>query len=265
MLTPTPDPDNDPSHPKHLDEREKKFRSTDNHSRREGGRNKNRQSGNSGLCPTVHSVPVQFQLYPSDSARHRPSGYVNRSPTESLSTFEKWATKEAAILEMAHQIAPPDFYAVIKFDRPVSVKDQKQFHRILRQNICNWSKRNRIQFAVYFVREIEVNNVVHLNLLVRTTYDKPIEVIQHAIRSQSFSTVRYCEPIRSTQAVSLYVLKKIRAVKTGGKVVILFTRRLGIRKCGWFCGYFQKRRTELREAWKREKFGPKAMLSSPKR
>jgi hypothetical protein len=168
-----------------------------------------------------------------------------------------WARKERWILDTLHDTHPPTHFATVKFERCVSVDEVRLFDRRVRQSVRYWSsKRNGFEFAVYFVREIEVNNWIHYHCLIRTT-DDPWTVLPEMIDNASNETARlkHCELVTNVPAVTRYVVKDLDDVKTGRKPILLFKPKLGLHLSGWWNGYFVRPKGQLWDEWKQLTYG----------
>lgn len=178
--------------------------------------------------------------------------HTNRSPTESQESRTNWARKESLILKTLHETHPPTHEAVVKFTMPMSVRSLKAFQTRFRQNVCNWSKREGVDMAIYYTREIERSNCVHYHLLIRTLHPKPSAVLRPIVASssQGKATLRHLEQIRNAEATSRYILKYLESVRSGEKEVLLFRNGLGLHLSGAWNGYFVRSKRLLWEEWK---------------
>jgi hypothetical protein len=114
-----------------------------------------------------------------------------------------------------------------------------------------------VELAVYFVREIERNNLIHLHLLIRTSMGDPADVLGKIVQKASGTTAELalCENIRSVAAITRYTVKDMADVHDGELEVLLFKKGLGLNLSGEFGGYFVKTKGELWKECRREWFG----------
>jgi hypothetical protein len=114
-----------------------------------------------------------------------------------------------------------------------------------------------MELAVYFVREIERNNLIHLHLLIRTSMEDPAAVLRKIVQKASGTTAKlaHCENIRSVAAITRYTVKDVADVQEGEREVLLFKKGLGLNLSGQFGGYFVKTKGELWKECRREWFG----------
>jgi len=213
-------------------------------------------------------VGLQYQRNPRKKSTYRKGAHKVRSHTDSLESYDGWASKQKIILEMNHRTHPPTHEAVIKFTRPMKVRDLQIFTRKLRQNLQYLQKKKGIEFAVFYVWEIEKNNCLHLHLLIRTSAKYPRTVLASAIKtyiSDKVIRLQHCEAIHSVPAITRYVLKDLKEVRSGKKKILLFKKGLLLNKVGQLNGYFHKPKKQLWEEWKLETFGDKCNRFSKKR
>jgi len=207
-------------------------------------------------------VPCFYQTKPSQSWQPPFRNFVDRTHTNSITSRQNWAAKEFGILTANHAHVKPTHEGVIKFNGILSVSAYREFHAKLRRRMAYHVKSRQVELACYWVRELEINNRIHLHLLVRSSLTDPSIVLAEKVQDSSDGTgsLAHCEPIKSVEAISRYTVKHLNEVISGEREVLLFRRRVGLNICGQFGGYFVKRKTELweecRKGWFKDQFCP---------
>ncbi len=158
---------------------------------------------------------------------------------------------------MNHLYAQPTHEAVVKFSKVRTIPEFRDFHEKLRRQAGYFAKTRAVELAVYFVREIERNNLIHLHLLIRTSMEDPADVLGKIVQKASGTTAElvHCENIRSVAAITRYTVKDMADVQDGEREVLLFKKGLGLNLSGQFGGYFVKTKGELWKECRREWFG----------
>ncbi|MFZ9091618.1 MAG: hypothetical protein ACO3FE_16190, partial [Planctomycetaceae bacterium] len=158
---------------------------------------------------------------------------------------------------MNHRYAQPTHEAVVKFSEVRTIPEFRDFHEKLRRQAGYFAKSRAVELAVYFVRAIERNNLIHLHLLIRTSMDDPADVLGKIIQKASGSTAElaHCENIRSVAAITRYTVKDMADVQEGEREVLLFKKGLGLNLSGQFGGYFVKTKGDLWKECRRDWFG----------
>jgi hypothetical protein len=95
---------------------------------------------------------------------------------------------------------------VVKFSEVLSIPEFRDFHEKLRRQAGYFAKSRIAELAVYFVREIEPNNLIHLHLLIRTSVEDPVAVLGKIVQKASGTTAElaHCENIRSVASITRY-------------------------------------------------------------
>jgi hypothetical protein len=196
------------------------------------------------LRPAVRCL---YQRNPRPRERWPVTRFSNRSPTSSLESRRNWARRHACVLRQNHCYALPTHIAVMKFERPVTVTALKEFTKKLGRLARDAAKKQGSKLAAFWVVEVEANNRVHYHLLIRTDLPDPAALLAGWVgrASQGLASLAYCKPVESVEAASKYAVKDLLKVKAGEKKVLLFKRRLGLRTCGQFGGYFVKTKAQL--------------------
>lgn len=221
-------------------------------------RNDSRETSSNSPQEYQHGAPIQFQIHQRNFAMWRqPNGKAVRSPTHSLESFGRWASRESNILLQQSKIRPPTHTAVAKFQTTIPVGQQKQIQTRIRQSLQNESKRTGYELAAYYKREIERNNRVHYHFLIRTNHPRVASVMRRILEKASNGTLllKYCRQVESVQAITLYISKNLKDVRNGDREHLLFVKKLGIHHSGGWNGYFTKTKREHWEDWKHATFG----------
>lgn len=202
-------------------------------------------------------VPCYYQAHPRQRWELPWGNHINRTPSASIESRQNWAVRECGILNMNHRYAPPTHEAVVKFSKIRTIPEFRDFHEKLRRQAGYFAKTRAVELAVYFVREIERNNLIHLHLLIRTSMDDPADVLGKIVQKASGTTAElaHCENIRSVAAITRYTVKDMADVQEGEREVLLFKKGLGLNLSGQFGGYFVKTKRELWKECRREWFG----------
>jgi len=152
---------------------------------------------------------------------------------------------------MNHRYAQPTHEAVVKFSEVRTIPEFRDFHEKLRRQAGYFAKTRAVELAVYFVREIERKNLIHLHLLIRTNMDDPAGVLGKIVQKASGTTAElaHCENIRSVATITRYTVKDMADVQDGEREVLLFKKGLGLNLSEQFGGYFVKTKGELRKEW----------------
>lgn len=198
----------------------------------------------------VYDVPCMYQAYPRQSVPRVKGRPKDRRPTVSIESRNNWATKENAVLDQMHKELPPTHEAVVKFSKPVDFDDHREFIKRFNSRLNRFVRMKRIPFAVYWIREIEPNNVIHYHLLIRTTNANPVAIIAGLIKTFPIREPIHCERIRDVKAITAYVTKNTLAVKTGGNDVLLFEAGHRFKLSGHMGGYFTRRKVQLWNDWR---------------
>ncbi len=202
-------------------------------------------------------VPCYYQPHPRQRWELPRGNHKNRTPSASVESRQNWAVRECGILNMNHRHAPPTHEAVVKFSEVRTIPEFRDFHEKLRRKARYFAKTRAVELAVYFVREIERNNLIHLHLLIRTSMNDPADVLGKIVQKASGNKAElaHCENIRSMAAITRYTVKDIADVQEGEREVLLFKKGLGLNLSGQFGGYFVKTKGELWKECRREWFG----------
>lgn len=107
--------------------------------------------------------------------------------------------------------------AVVKFSEVRTIPEFRDFHEKLRRQAGYFAKTRAVKLAVYFVREIERNNLIHLHLLIRTGMNDPSDVLGKIVQKASGATAEltHCENIRSVAAMTHHTVKDMADVQEG--------------------------------------------------
>lgn len=202
-------------------------------------------------------VPCYYQAHPRQRWELPWGNHINRTPSASIESRQNWAVRECGILSMNHRYAQPTHEAVVKFSEVRTIPEFRDFHEKLRRQAAYFAKTRAAELAVYFVREIERNNLSHLHLLIRTSMDDPADVLGRIVEKAIGTTAElaHCENIRSVAAITRYTVKDMADVQEGEREVLLFEKGLGLNLSGQFGGYFVKTKGELWKECRREWFG----------
>jgi hypothetical protein len=191
-------------------------------------------------------VLCYYQAHPRQRWELPWGNHINRTPSASIASRQNWAVRECGILNMNHRYAPPTHEAVVKFSKIRTIPEFRDLHEKLRRQAGYFAKTRAVELAVYFVREIERNNLIHLHLLIRTSMDDPADVLGKIVQKASGTTAElaHCENIRSVAAITRYTVKDMADVQEGKREVLLFKKGLGLNLSGQFGGYFVKTKRE---------------------
>lgn len=202
-------------------------------------------------------VPCYYQAHPRQRWELPWGNHKNRTPSASIESRQNWAVRECGILNMNHRYAQPTHEAVVKFSVVRTIPEFRDFHEKLRRQTGYFAKTRAVELAVYFVREIERNNLIHLHLLIRSSMEDPADVLGKIVEKASGTTAElvHCENIRSVAAITRYTVKDMADVQDGEREVVLFKKGLGLNLSGQFGGYFVKTKGELWKECRREWFG----------
>ena len=220
-------------------------------------RNDSRETRSKSAQEHQYDAPIQFQIHQRLFAIWRHNGKAVRSPTHSIESFGRWASRESNILIQQHKTHPPTHTAVAKFQTPIPVGQQKRIQTRIRQSLKNESKRTGCELSVYYKREIEPSNCVHYHFLIRTIHPRVASVMRRILAKASNGTLhlQYCRRVKSVKAITLYITKNLRDVRSGDRKHLLFVKKLGIHHSGGWNGYFTKTKREHWEEWKHATFG----------
>lgn len=198
-----------------------------------------------------------YQATPRQRWELRWGNHKNRTPSASIESRQNWAVRECGILNMNHWYAQPTHEAVVKFSEVLSIPEFRDFHEKLRRQADFFAKTREVELAVYFVLEIERNNLIHLHLLIRTSVEDPVAVLGKIVQKASGTTAEqaHCKNIRSVASITRYTFKDMADVQDGEREVLLFKKGLGLNLSGQFGGYFVKTKRELWKECRREWFG----------
>ena len=182
---------------------------------------------------------------------------MDRTATSSVAARRAWSRKEGAILERNHRELAPTHEATVRFGRPCPAGELTRFQTGFARRLGYHAKSRGVELAVYWVREIDRGNRVHLHLLIRTELQDPGTVLRRIVEKASggVAGLPHCEPIRSVAAITKYVVKDLIEVRDGRREVLLFRRGCGLRLSGQCGGYFVRGKAELWEECRREWYG----------
>lgn len=205
-------------------------------------------------------VPCLYQSKPRHTWTLPFGNFIDRTPSSSVRSRQNWAAKEFGILTANHVHATPTHEGVIKFGKTLSVPDYRDFHTKLRRHVAYHVRTRSVEMACYWVREIEINNRIHLHLLVRSCLPDPSSVLAEKVNKSSNGngSLVHFEAIKSVEAISRYTVKHLNDVIDGEREVLLFKKGIGLNICGQFGGYFVKPKVELweecRRSWFKDEF-----------
>lgn len=212
------------------------------------------------------AVPCFYQMKPRHTWKLPFGNFVDRTHTNSIKSRQNWAAKEFGILTANHAHAKPTHEGVIKFDKTLTVPAYRSFQTKLRRRMAYHVRTRKVELACYWVREIEINNRIHLHLLMRSSLTDPSVVLAEHVMKSSEGTgeLAHCEDIESVEAISRYTVKHLKDVIAGERDVLLFKKGIGLNICGQFGGYFVKRKAELweecRKVWFKDEFATANMV-----
>lgn len=173
------------------------------------------------------------------------------SPTDSVESRYRWATKQFQALKQQNKIKAPSYFGTIKATREMAIPSLKnEIYRIKKKLI---KLHRQEQVGIFASLEITKQNLFHFHLLVKT--DLPLEEISTklgAMVESDLFDLAYLEEIGNVDDVSAYTVK---FTKFKNKQPLLLSKGLGVNHT-FSVHYFDRTKGELikteREAYRKQ-------------
>jgi len=123
-----------------------------------------------------------------------------------------WASRNCRALTAIHEILPPTHWATIKLNQHLSTETIGNFQSTISKAIEYRNKKDGQHIAIYAIHEINEESIVHYHVLIRASNIDPDQFLNSVIskfnrKNGTNITMKYIEPPKSTDAVSVYSLK----------------------------------------------------------
>lgn len=201
--------------------------------------------------PAATKIEQSASLTPQSTPSLRSGVSQSRSPTESIQSLKRKASKEALILHEQHRIAPPTHTAVLKLGHQTK-ESLSTYQRNLGNRITRHNKRHPDSpIAGHYSREILPDGTIHLHLLLRTG---DTETFIRLAKTEA-----WIQPIETVTAATKYNVGDILQANyteedcrrhPTRKTLLLFEKGYRVNKYGTFGHYFTLPKAEL---WDRAK------------
>ena len=173
------------------------------------------------------------------------------SPTDSVESRYRWATKQFQCLKQQNKLKAPSYFATIKATKEMAIPSLKNETNRIKKKLIKLHRQEQV--GIFASLEITKQNLFHFHLLVKT--DLPLDEITTKlgamVKSDLFE-LAYLEAINNVDDVCAYAVK---FTKFSHKQPLLLSKGLGINHTFSVC-YFDETKGNLvkaeREAFKQQ-------------